>query len=142
MATLFTRIIGGEIPGRFVWKDEKCVAFMTIAPIRPGHTLVVPREEVDHWVDAPEDLAAHLFVTAQKVGRGIQAAFPCTKVGLMCAGLEVPHLHLHLTPIDEIGDMDFGRQDSRAGAEALDAAAERLRAALRAAGHGEFVPEA
>lgn len=140
MASLFTRIINGEIPGRFVWQDDRCVAFLTIAPIRPGHTLVVPRDEIDHWVDAPDDLAAHLFTTAQKVARGIQSAFPCTKVGLMCAGLEVPHLHLHLTPIDEIRDMDFARQDSRAHASDLDAAAEKLRSALRAAGHGACVP--
>ena len=142
MPTLFTRIIDGEIPGRFVWKDEHCVAFLTIAPIRPGHTLVVPREEIDHWVDAPEALAAHLFTTAQKVASGIQSAFPCTKIGLMAAGLEVPHLHLHLTPIDEIRDMDFARQDSKADPAALDEAAARIRAALRAAGHGACVPDA
>jgi diadenosine tetraphosphate (Ap4A) HIT family hydrolase len=135
--TLFTRIINGEIPGRFVWKDEHCVAFLTIAPIRPGHTLVVPREEIDSWTDAPAALTAHLFQTAQKVARGIQAAFPCTKVGVMVAGLEVPHLHIHLTPIDEIRDMDFARQDSKAEPAALDAAAERIRAALRASGHPE-----
>ena len=74
--SLFTRIIAGEIPGRFVWKDEHCVAFLTIAPIRPGHTLVVPREEINSWTDAPPALTAHLFQTAQEVARGIQAAFP------------------------------------------------------------------
>lgn len=135
--TLFTRIISGEIPGRFVWKDEHCVAFMTIAPIRPGHTLVVPRQEIDHWLEAPADLTAHLFQTAQKVGRGIEAAFPCTKVGVMIAGLEVPHLHIHLTPIDEIRDMDFARQNSKATAAELDEAAAKLRAALRGLGFSE-----
>jgi diadenosine tetraphosphate (Ap4A) HIT family hydrolase len=133
--TLFTRIINGEIPGRFVWKDEHCVAFLTIAPIRPGHTLVVPRAEIDHWLDAPPELTAHLFLTAQKISRGIQAAFPCSKVGLMIAGLEVPHLHLHLTPIDEIRDMDFACQDHKAKPEDLDAAAEKIRAALRGLGY-------
>ncbi|HWB04913.1 MAG TPA: HIT family protein [Verrucomicrobiales bacterium] len=135
--TLFTRIINGEIPGRFVWKDELCVAFLTIAPIRPGHTLVVPREEIDSWLDAPPDLTAHLFQTAQHVARGIQAAFPCTKVGLMIAGLEVPHMHIHLTPIDAIRDMDFALQDNKAKAEDLDAAAERIRGALKALGHAQ-----
>ncbi len=135
--SLFTHLINGEIPGRFVWKDEHCVAFLTIAPIRPGHTLVVPRQEIDAWTDAPVDLAAHLFQTAQKVARGIQSAFPCNKVGVMIAGLEVPHLHIHLTPIDEIRDMDFARQDSKAEPAALDAAAEKIRAALRAQGHAE-----
>lgn len=132
--TLFTRIINGEIPGRFVWKDEHCVAFLTVAPIRPGHTLVVPRAEIDSWLDAPPELTAHLFQTAQQVAKGIHAAFPCTKVGLMIAGLEVPHLHIHLTPIDEIRDMDFALQDQNAAAADLDAAAGKIREALRELG--------
>ena len=135
--SLFTRIIRGDIPGRFVWKDEHCVAFLTIAPIRPGHTLVVPREEINHWLDVPPALTAHLFQTAQQVARGIQAAFPCSKVGLMIAGLEVPHTHLHLVPIDEIRDMDFARQDHKATPADLDAAAERIRTALRALGSSQ-----
>lgn len=130
MPTIFTRIINRELPGRFVYEDEHCVAFLTVAPIRPGHTLVVPKLEIDHWVDAPETLTAHLFVAAQKVARAIQTAFPCTKVGLMVAGLEVPHLHIHLTPIDTIADMDFANQDSKATPEALDAAADAIRGAL------------
>lgn len=130
MPTLFTRIINREIPGRFVYEDELCVAFLTVAPIRPGHTLVVPRAEFDHWLDMPEDLTAHLFVTAQKISRAIQTAFPCKKVGLMIAGLEVPHVHIHLTPIDSIADMDFAHQDAKALPEALDAAANAIRAAL------------
>jgi histidine triad (HIT) family protein len=138
--SIFTRIINGEIPGRFVWKDEHCVAFLTIAPIRPGHTLVVPRQEIDHWLDVPPGLSSHLFQTAQQIGRGIKAAFPCTKIGLMIAGLEVPHTHLHLTPVNEIRDMDFGRQNHKATAAELDAAAAKLRAALRALGFGQ-VPE-
>jgi histidine triad (HIT) family protein len=135
MATLFTRIITGELTGRFVWQDEHCVAIMTIAPIRPGHTLVIPRQEVEHWPDLAPDLAAHLMTTAQVVARAIQAAFPCRRVGLMVAGLEVPHVHLHLTPLDVIADMDFARQDMKARPEDLDAAAERIRVALRAMGY-------
>lgn len=130
MPTLFTRIINREIPGRFVYEDPQCVAFLTVAPIRPGHTLVVPRLEVDHWVDAPEPLTAHLFIAAQKVARAIQKAFPCTKVGMMVAGLEVPHLHIHLTPIDSIDDMNFANQNSQATPESLDASAAAIRAAL------------
>ena len=137
--TLFTRIINGEIPGRFVWKDEHCVAFLTIAPIRPGHTLVVPRQEIESWLDAPPELTAHLFQTAQRVARGIQSAFPCSKVGLMIAGLEVPHMHIHLTPIDEIRDMDFARQNNKALPADLDTAAEKLRAALGALGYTQAV---
>ena len=137
MASLFTKIINSEIPGRFVWKDAHCVAFLTIAPIRPGHTLVVPRQEIDAWTDAPAELTAHLFQAAQKVAAGIAAAFPCRKVGLMIAGLEVPHYHIHLTPIDEIADMSFERQNSAALPEDLDAAAERIRTALQALGYCE-----
>jgi diadenosine tetraphosphate (Ap4A) HIT family hydrolase len=131
MATLFTRIINREIPARFVYEDDVCVAFLTVAPIRQGHTLVVPRQEIDSWVDAPPELTAHLFQTAQKVARGIQKAFPCAKVGLMVAGLEVPHLHIHLTPIDAIADMDFALQNSHAAPDDLDAAAEAIRQALQ-----------
>ena len=135
--SLFTRIMNGEIPGRFVWKDEHCVAFLTIAPIRPGHTLVVPRQEIDSWLDAPPALTAHLFQTAQNVARGIQSAFPCTKVGMMIAGLEVPHMHIHLTPIDAILDMDFALQNSKATPADLDASAEKLRTALRGLGYSQ-----
>jgi histidine triad (HIT) family protein len=133
--TLFTRIINGDLPARFVWKDDHCVAFLTIAPIRPGHVLVVPRREVDSWMDASPDLASHLFQTAQLIARGIKNAFPCGKVGLMIAGLEVSHLHIHLTPIDEIRDMDFARQDHKATPASLDAAAAKIRAALRVLGY-------
>ena len=137
MPSLFTRIISGELPGRFVWRDEKAVAFLTIAPIKPGHTLVVPVEEVDHWLDADPDLNAHLTAVSQKVGAAIQAAFQPTKVGLMIAGLEVPHLHLHLVPIHALHDLDFSRADKNPDPDAMDAAAEKLRDALRAAGHAE-----
>ena len=137
MATLFTRIINGEIPGRFVWKDDQCVAFLTIAPIRPGHTLVVPRKEVDHWLDLDPALGAHLFEVSRVIGRAIQASFRPGKVGLMIAGLEVRHAHLHLVPIDEIADMDFARQDQNPEPSALDDAARKIRETLFAMGKKE-----
>ena len=134
MATLFTRILQGELPGRFVWRDERCAAFLTIAPIRPGHLLVVPLEETDHWLDLEPDLAAHLTEVARTLGRALQHAFPCRKVGLMIAGLEVPHVHLHVLPIDRLEDMDFANQDQGARAEDLDAAARKVRDSLVALG--------
>jgi histidine triad (HIT) family protein len=137
MPSLFTRIIRGELPGRFVWRDARCVAFLTIAPLRPGHTLVVPIREVDHWLDLAPDETAHLIGVAQKVGQGIHAAFAPVKVGLMIAGLEVPHVHLHLVPIHELQDLDFARAERSPSSAALDAAATQLRVALRAAGHAE-----
>ena len=137
MASIFTRIIEGDLPGRFLWRDERAVAFLTIEPLRPGHALVVPIAEIDHWLDLPPDLAAHLMQVAQAVGQAIHKAFSPTKVALMIAGLEVPHVHLHLTPIDELGDMNFARCDRDPKPEAMDDAAERIRAALRELGHVE-----
>jgi histidine triad (HIT) family protein len=137
VASLFSRIIRGELPGRFVWRDERAVAFLTLSPLRPGHTLVVPTLEIDHWLDVPPELMAHLTLVAQKIGGAVQAAFRPEKVGLMIAGLEVRHVHLHVIPIKSLGDLDFARADANASPESLDEAAERLRAALRAAGHRE-----
>lgn len=137
MASLFSRIIEGDLPGRFVWRDARAVAFLTINPIQPGHTLVVPVEEVDHWLDAEPTLNAHLTAVAQNVGSAIQQAFQPTKVGLMIAGLEVSHLHLHLVPIHQLHDLDFSRADKNPSAAAMDEAAAKIREALRAAGHAE-----
>ncbi len=137
MSTLFTKIIDGDIPGRFVWRDDEVVAFLTINPITPGHALVVPRAEVDHWLDLPAPVAARCFAVAQAIGQAQMDAFSPTRVGLMIAGLEVPHTHLHLIPIDSEGDLSFSKADPSPDPAALDDAAERLRTALRAAGHAE-----
>src|SRR5688572_24305455 len=110
MASLFTKIIAREIPGRFVYEDDQAVAILTIKPIRAGHTLVIPRQEVDHWIDLPDDLLTHLNLVNRRLGRALQAAFRPVKVGLMVAGLEVRHVHYHLIPIQEIADLDFARQ--------------------------------
>lgn len=140
MASVFTQIIDGAIPGRFVWRDDRCVAFSTIAPIAPGHMLVVPVAEVDHWVDLEPDLAGHLMVVARAVGEAQMAAFSPTRIGLMIAGLEVPHAHVHVIPIDSEADLDFARADAGADADDLDRAADAVRRALVAAGHPEAVP--
>jgi len=134
MASVFTKIINGELPGRFLYKDDKCVAFLTIAPLKPGHTLVVPREEIDHWIDLPADLAAHLMIVAQQIGRAIQAGFMPAKVATTILGLEVPHTHIHVVPINAESDMHFEKQDRNAKAEDLDAAAETIRQHLRSVG--------
>jgi diadenosine tetraphosphate (Ap4A) HIT family hydrolase len=130
MPTIFTRIIEGELPGRFVYRDDRCVAFLSIAPIRPGHTLVVPIEEVDHWIDLDPELAAHLIAVALRIGRAQQAAFSPARVGVIVAGMEVPHTHIHLIPIEREAGLHFENADPDARPEDLDAAAERLRAAL------------
>lgn len=134
MATVFTRILNGEIPGRFVWKDDDCFAILTINPIRPGHVLVISRREIDHWLDVPAELSRHLFDVAQTIGKAQMAAFRPAKIGLSIVGLEVRHVHLHVIPIDGAQDMDFARAEKSPDPKALDAAASRLCAALRAAG--------
>lgn len=135
MSSLFTKIIEGEIPGRFVWRDDRAVAFLTIAPIRPGHTLVVPVEEVDHWIDLDDETLSHLNLVAKAVGRAQQLAFEPVKVAMIIAGLEVPHVHLHVIPIDSEADLSFAKADHNASAESLDAAARRVRTALRELGY-------
>ena len=100
MASLFTRIIEGEIPARFVWQDKRCVAFLT-HPIRPGHTLVVPRKEVDHWLDLEPELAAHLMFVAQYIGKALKRGFAASRVVFLIAGIEIPHAHIHLIPMEE-----------------------------------------
>jgi histidine triad (HIT) family protein len=137
VASIFTKIIRGELPGRFVWKDDRAVAFLTIEPLRPGHTLVVPIQEVDHWIELEPSLAAHLFVVAQTIGRAQQRAFNPRRIGLSIVGIEVPHVHLHTVPIHAIADLDFSRADRKPNPADLDAAAAKIRAELRALGRSE-----
>jgi len=137
MATLFTRILGGELPGRFVWRDDVCAAFLTINPLAPGHTLVVPIAEVDHWIDLPADVAAHLWRVSQGIGQAQQLAFSPVKVAVLVVGEEVPHCHIHLVPYHELSQINFANADPSPSPESLDQAADSLRAALRAAGHSE-----
>ena len=130
MPTIFTRIIDGEIPGTFVWKDDRCVAFMSINPLRPGHVLVVPREEIDHWLDCPPALRDHLMEVSQTIGKAIHAVYGSEKVGLMLAGLEVPHLHLHLVPIDSVTDLDFANAATSVDSDSLAEEAASIRYVL------------
>ena len=136
MPTLFTRIISGELPGRFVYENPEVVAFLTIAPVRPGHTLVVPRVEVDDWLDLEESARNALFGAARTVGTAVKVAFGCRKVALLALGLEVPHVHLHLIPIDEERQVNFAAADSDPDPAELDDAAARIRAALGSVGDG------
>ena len=141
MSSVFTRIIEGELPARFVWQDEQCVAFLSTGPLAPGHTLVVPRVEVDQWVDADPDLVAHLMRVAQQIGRAQVQAFGSQRAGLMVAGYEIAHLHVHVWPSNSMADYDMARVDNSPEPRDMDQAATRLRAALRAAGHTGQVPQ-
>ena len=139
MATLFTKIIDGEIPGRFVWADDRAVVFSTIAPITAGHVLVVPREEVAELTDADDDLLAHLVRVAKVVGNAQKSAFAAPRAALLVAGFEVPHTHLHVLPAWSEAALTFANARS-VPAEQLAADAERVRGALRELGHGDRVP--
>lgn len=141
MASVFSKIIAGEIPGRFVWSDPEVVAFLTIAPVAQGHTLVVPRQEVDRWTDLDPELFAHLNVVAQKVGRAVVEGFDAERAGYLIAGFEVPHTHIHVFPANDMSGFDLAKADPDRPAEEMDRAAETLRAALRDMGEGEHVPD-
>lgn len=134
MPSIFSRIIAGELPGRFVWKDDEVVAFLTIEPMTPGHTLVVPRQEVDHWIDLDASLAAHVFDVARQIGRAQQAEWNPNRIGLMIVGDEVPHAHVHVVPINSVSELSFAHVDRSPDPAALDDAAARIRARLREQG--------
>ena len=130
MATLFTHIINGDIPGTFVYRDELCVVFLTINPLADGHVLVVPIEEVDHWVDLSPSLSQHLFAISHRISKALQTAFPCERVGLIIAGYEVNHCHIHLIPTQNLGQFNFANAAASVKREDLEAHAERILAAL------------
>ena len=139
MPTIFTRIIDGHIPGTFIWKDDVCVVFMSINPMAFGHALVVPREEVDHWVDASPELADHLFAVTRIIGVAQRDAFACDRVGVIIAGYEVPHTHIHVIPTMTMSQLSFANAAASIDRESLEDSAERIRVALRAAGHMHVV---
>ena len=139
MSTVFTQIIDGEIPGRFVWADEVCVAFATVAPITDGHMLVVPRQEVDQFTEASDELLAHLVAVARKIGQAQKEAFAAPRAALIVAGFEVPHLHVHVLPAWDEASLTFANAHEVAPEQA-DASTEQVRRALQDAGHGTHVP--
>jgi len=138
--SIFTRIIEGELPARFVWKDETSVAFVPLELLNRGHVLVVPRLEIDHWIDLPPDVAAHLTEVAQIIGRAQHEAFAPARIGMMIVGFDVPHVHLHVVPVDTLSHFDFRLAERHPDPADLDQAAELLRSTLRAQGHSDHVP--
>jgi diadenosine tetraphosphate (Ap4A) HIT family hydrolase len=129
MASVFTQIMQGELPGHFIHEDDHAVAIMTIQPVQTGHVLVIPRSEIDHFDDLDTDLAAHLMQLSQKIAKAIKQAFPCERVALVIAGLEVPHTHLHLIPINVMEDMYF-TELSFADSDDLAKACEQIKQCL------------
>ena len=130
MASVFTKIINHEIPGRFVYEDDDVVAFLTIEPMTQGHTLVVPRAEIDNWQPVEPEAFNRVMTVAQRVGRAVSKAFGTERSGLIIAGLEVPHLHVHVFPARDLADFGFANVDRHPSPESLDEAQAKIKAAL------------
>jgi len=130
MASVFTKIINREIPGRFVYEDDDVVAFLTIEPMTQGHTLVVPREELDNWQDVDPAAFNHVMAVAQRIGKAVCKAFDTERSGVIIAGLEVPHLHVHVFPARNLADFGFANVDRSPSPESLDEAQTKIKAAL------------
>jgi diadenosine tetraphosphate (Ap4A) HIT family hydrolase len=130
MPTVFTKIINGELPGRFVYEDDDIVAFLSIAPITQGHTLVVPRAEIDQWQDIEPADFNRVMEASQLVGKAVCKAFDVDRAGVIIAGLEVPHLHIHVFPARELTDFGFANADHNPSQESLDEAQAKIKAAL------------
>ena len=130
MASIYTRIIDGEIPGRFIWRDDVCVSFLDIRPLARGHALVVPRVEVDQWTDLPAETAAHLMTVAHSVGNAQKALLSPARIGLMIAGFEVPHVHVHVVPMNSMAALDFSQADADPDQDDLDRLRTNLAEAL------------
>ena len=129
--TLFTRIIQGQIPGTFVYRDHLCVAFMTISPITAGHVLVVPIDEVNEWTDLSSELSSHLFEVAAQIGEAQKMAFKCERIALIIAGFEVPHCHLHLIPSNSMADLNFEYAVTSSNRDDLEQSSTLIIAELR-----------
>ena len=142
MATIFTKIIEGDIPGRFVWNDDTCIAMLDVRPLHAGHCLVIPKVEIDQWVDLHLETANHLMTVAHELGNAQRSVIECERIGLMIAGFEVPHTHVHVVPMQSMAQLDFRNAEVSPRADALDGMAQLLRSALREAGHGTHVPDA
>lgn len=140
MSSVFTEILAGRSPGRFVWRDDVCFAILTIEPRRAGHALVIPNEEIDHWLDLPPATAEHIFRVGRLIGLAQQEEWTSPRVGVMYEGYMVPHAHLHVWPSWTVFEYSHTGIERNARPEQLDASAVRLRGRLRAHGHGTFVP--
>jgi len=130
MSTIFTKIVNGELPSYKVAEDEKFLAFLDINPLARGHTLVIPKKEVDYIFDVEDELYKELFAFAKKVGRAIDKAIPCERVGITVIGLEIAHAHIHLIPINSIYDMDFKQPKLKLSEQEFEDIANKIRSNL------------
>ncbi|MFO8000351.1 MAG: HIT family protein [Marinilabilia sp.] len=130
MATIFSRIVKGEIPSFKIAEDEHYYAFLDINPLARGHTLVVPKQEVDYLFDLEDDLLAGMMVFSKKVAKAIEKAVPCKRIGVAVLGLEVPHAHIHLVPLNQEGDISFAKPKLQLSQEEMETIAEKIRNGL------------
>lgn len=127
MSSVFTKILAGDLPGHFIYDDQHCAVFLSINPITPGHALVVPREEISHWLDVPPEVNAHMMGVAQKLGQAQMKVFSPARVGMIIAGFEVPHTHLHVVPINRESELSFANAASTVDHGELAAIAAKLK---------------
>lgn len=139
MSTVFELIINEEIPGKFVWADELCVAIATIEPVTTGHVLVIPREPISKWTDLPPNLLEHLMRVSQIIGKAAEKAFDAPRTALLIAGFEVPHTHIHVIPAHGAEDASLAKAHAVPESEIADAA-HALRDVLRAEGYSKRIP--
>lgn len=129
MASIFTKIISGEIPSYKVHENEKFFAFLDISPLKAGHTLVVPKEEIDYIFDMPNDLLSEILLFSKEVARKIEAVIECERIGVSVIGLEVPHAHVHLIPMNSVSDMNFAKPKLELDSDYMTTLAEKIRQA-------------
>jgi len=129
MASVFTKIINGELPSYKVYEDEKVISFLALDQINMGHCLVVPKKEVDHFFDVEDELYTHLFLTAKRIASAIKKATDCVRVGFAIQGFEVAHTHLHLIPVSTPAEFDFKKQKTRAPEE-MEVYQKKIKSAL------------
>jgi histidine triad (HIT) family protein len=132
MASLFTRIIQGEIPCYKIAEDDYCMAFLDIFPLKEGHTLVVPKKEVDHWIDLDAETQTHLILFAQRIGKAIQSVTGAARIGLVIAGFEIPHTHIHLIPVNSMNEMNFSNPKTQLTEERFKELASLISSRLEA----------
>lgn len=127
MSTIFSKVIAGEIPCHKIAENDRFLAFLDILPLAKGHTLIIPKEPVDYFFDLDNDLLAEYNVFAKEIARKIKAVVPCIKIGVAVIGLEVPHAHMHLVPMNHIGDLNFTKERVKLTPEEFAALAEQIR---------------
>lgn len=130
MATIFSKIVAGEIPCFKVAENDQFLAFLDIQPLKPGHTLVIPKAEIDYIFDLDDDLLGSMMVFAKKVAKGIQTVVPCEKIGVSVIGLEVPHAHIHLIPIESVSDINFSKAKLQMDKEEMQHLATKIASSI------------